>query len=463
MSRLPQWRPTQTAFLKLVIALIFILASIYSSRAQDVAPTDAEEVVPNEVAVEAAPPLSEAARTAIRIIEARNPTTPTDLLTAANNLRRLAAYEEAKTYVSRASTAATSEEALAKVHADLGTVELVRLANDQAMMPEARDFVFKVFAAAKRIRTNPTNLSQVITTLGSDDEETRRVAMKKLSQAGAHAVPPLLDALRGEVSRGGAVNKVSLKRLDEAINSLGVTAEDALIAAVGAPEEYVQTIAARALGNNGTQRAKRHLIRPYFSGQKHISQNATDSLKTLGGKYPKDAVASATYLHGLAKRHLNGEPPIRPDGDGTLEMWTWSAEKKNVVAHRMTTDEAAAVTAARFARDAYELSPSNANQRLLLLTQLQADRVLGGRDNALPQGPGTGHDFGTSRGADVVASVLSDSLNGGYHPAASGAAELLGDLTAQGAVKQFLYAARSSVAVARPSRSLFRGASNDEN
>lgn len=430
MSRLLKWRLTQTALMKLLVALIFVLVSCYATRAQEV-DASAEEVALDDIALddvallEAAEPeyRSEAIGPALRSIEGRNPQSPTELMNAVNILRRLGGIEEAKGYLARAITGAANDEALAQIHADIGTVELVRLANDKSMMPEAREFVFQVFAAAKKVRRDPARLTKVISQLGSEDEETVRVAIKQLSDTGAHSVPALIRAF--QILPYG----VSVNELDRAMRGLGRSAEDALIAAAGAPNPNIQAVAVRALATTGSKRARNHLIRPSFSPQPEIARRAARSLRVLGSNPPPSVAQSASYLNRLAQQHLDGNPPIRAEYDGTLELWTWSAEQQNVIVHRLTSDEAAAVTAARFARDAYELSPTYENQQLLLISQLQADQMLGGMDNELSKAAGTGYDFGKSRGVDAVTNALASSLDKRYDAAAIGACELIGDLS----------------------------------
>ncbi len=423
MSHNPRWRMKGSVIAKLVIALVFVLVSCYVTRAQEIEAA-ADEASSAQTVEDTSPPLSEAAQTAIQVLEARNPQTATELVTAANVLRQAGAYDDAKAYLAKAADVATTDEQLAKVHSDLGTVSLIRISNDTSMTPEGRDFVFKVFGAAKRVRRDSQRLQQVIERLASDDEETQRVAIQELSRAGAYAVPALLDAFRNPPA------DVDTTKLSLAINSLGQSAEDALIACIGAPDTFIQLVAIRALQSAGTKRARNHLVRPSYSSEESIQKSARQSLLALGTKPPASSAEAARYLQRLTTAHLNGKPPVRPEYDNTLEMWTWNAEKSNVVPHRLTAEEAAAVTAARFARDAFELAPSQQTQQELLISQLQSDRMLGGWDNELPQGPGTATDFGMSRGPQALASALMHCLDKGYAASASGAAELLGNLMA---------------------------------
>ena len=134
----------------------------------------------------------------------------------------------------------------------------------------------------------------------------------------------------------------------------------------------------------------------------------------------------------MALRHLEGEPPFPADSDGMVEMWTWNAELRNVVHNRLTKQEASAIAAARLARDAYELSPTLENTRLLLVSRLQVDQLLGGSDELLPRGIGSAYEFGTKISTSSACNALSYCMDHGHDAAAIGAAELIGDVCGGG-------------------------------
>ena len=138
MSRLPKWRLTETAVMRLLIALIFVLVSCYVTRAQEPAATDTAEQ-----ALEApVQPQSESVRAALRVLESQDPQTPAELLNAVDILRKLGATEEARTYLNRVTGQELDIAALSKIHEELGTIQLIPLANDTSLMPEARELVF---------------------------------------------------------------------------------------------------------------------------------------------------------------------------------------------------------------------------------------------------------------------------------------------------------------------------------
>ena len=411
---LPKWRLTQTGLIRLLFAIALVLASCYFARAQESSDAAQDDFT-------AAAQLSPTVEAALDAINRRDPQTPSELMDAVRILAGLDAADAARPFLQQVTDQELNDPALAQIHADLGTPALVRLANDKSL-PEARELVHQIFAAARRIKRDPVQLQKAIAQLGSEDEAIRGEALVQLSQAGSHAVPAIIEALRTP-PKG-----VTFDRMQAVLARVGDNGEDALIAALGSPDSFVQSIAAQALARVGSNRSAVHLIRPYFVGRDGAQQTASYALRELGAKYPSSVGESAAFLAKQATRHLEGAPPFAADFDGMLDMWTWSAEKKNVVPHRLTAREAAAISAARMARDAYELSPSTENTRLLLVSQLQADQLLNGLDELLPKGIGTAYDFGTTHGVASVCSALGYSLDKGYDPAAVGAAELVGDL-----------------------------------
>ncbi len=437
MLNLPKWRLTATAAWKLLFAIIFVLVSSYFAKAQPPIPTpaDAIDVPADELAdqdveevVEAPVVRSEATQAALDAINSRNPELAIDLVNAAVIMQRLGAFPEAESFLDQAIATDMTPEETSELYRKVGTAALVRLATEKALTPKAGDFVRGVFETTEQHLRSPARVAKQIALLGSSDDETRRAAMAELDRIGSHAVPSLLTAMRRPPAG------TNFKQLEAALIRLGDDAEAPLIAALGGPDTFAQTVAARVLGVVGGDHARRALIRPFFVGKDNVQPAAAAALKRLGGGLPSTVEASANYLSNEAQRHFKGEPPRQPEFDGTLEMWTWSAEQKNVVANRLTVREASAVAAARAMRDAYELSPSQANTELLLISRLQVDQLLNGVDELLPRGAGSGFEFGASSGVDTVCNVLNACLDGKHKnrldPAAMGAAELLGQLNA---------------------------------
>ena len=421
---LPKWKMTPTAFFKIFLAIGLVFAYAYNNRVngQELS-LDTEEVT-EDVEVVEEPFSSDAVIAVLDSINASDPQTPAEWLKAVGTLRRMGAYTDAKSFLDKAMSAEMDQAAKVELHQAIGTAELVSLSVD-TNLPEAREFVFSVFKAVKAEKRDTEKLLQHIAKLADEDEEVRGVAMRNLADAGSYAVPALVTALRLPQSN------VTLTEIEKAIARLGADAEEPLIALLGSPDPTLQTVAARVLGGMNSKRAPLHLIRPYFVGQGGAQQAAAAAMRRANS-YPSSVAGSADLLARRAKFHLEGTPPVRADVDGNVEMWTWSAEKNNVIPNILGAKEAGAVAAARFARDAYELSPTAANTLLLLVSRLEVDQLLGGLDEKLPKGVGTAYQFGTAQGIGSVCHALSYSLKNNHDAAAIGAMELMGDLCQSG-------------------------------
>lgn len=417
MRKLKTWRLTPAAAWRLLFAIALVLVSCYVSRAQT------PEVDSDETVELLAPPVrSEALIAALQAIEGRDPQSPEERIRAALVLQPLDAIAEARSYLEPVFSAELDQQTAVSLHRNIGPGSLIRLASDARLNPEAQELVQKIFAATNQWLESPERHKQLIAQLGSPDAEQRRVAMVELQRAGSAAVPSLLAALRTPP------RSVTGEQVFTALVNIGEKAEQPLLAALAGPEPFLQSAAIQAMGRIGLTGSRLSLIRPLYTGQPAVQRQASQALSMLGGSFPESAEASAETLGQIARRHLKGEPPVSPEFDGTLRMWTWDAATKNVVSHRMTDYEAAAVAAARVARDAYELNANPETEKLLLACLLQVDQLLGGVDNLLSREAGSAFRFGSGMSSTAVADVLAFANDHQLDGAAVGACELLGDL-----------------------------------
>ena len=94
---------------------------------------------------------------------------------------------------------------------------------------------------------------------------------------------------------------------------------------------------------------------------------------------------------------------------------------------------ASLAASARLARELYQLDPSHAAHRRLYLTALlQAAKFRLGLDKPLPTGPGTAFAVAARESADVLDDLLADAMAKGYIPAATAAAQILGEIGSAG-------------------------------
>ena len=426
MSPFSKWRMTPRALFRILLALCLALAYAYTSRAQGIDTPESELASEGEL-VEG--PSSEAIAATLASINAREPKDAIDWINAVLVLRRMGAYPEAQPFLNQAINANLDQRAKVDLHREIGTAELVRLSTDQAL-PEAREFVFSVFHAVRTARRDPAKLAQAVGELASDSEATLGAATRQLVSAGSYAVPAIVRALQG-----GGSQALDVAAIRTVLRRIGLDAEEPLLALLGAPDPVLQGFASHMLGPLGSKRASLHLMRPYFVGAADAQRGASNHYQRVGS-HPPSVTAAANALLQRAEFHLQGNPPVRPDADGNVEIWTWDAEAYNVVPNVLSATSAGAVVAARFARDAYELQPSDKSARLLLVTRLQVDQSLGGLDELLPKGVGTAHQLGVEQGPARVRSALEYSLKHDHPAAAQGACEVMAQLC-RGAVNSW--------------------------
>lgn len=418
MRKLKTWRLTPAAAWRLLFAIALVLVSCYVSRAQtpDMESTDEADLPVPAVR-------SEALVAALQAIERRDPQSAEERIRAALVLQSLDAIPEARGYLEPVFAAELDQQTAVSLYRSIGPGSLVRLSSDSRLNPEASELVQKIFSATNQWLESPERHAQLISQLGNSVAEQRRVALAELQRAGASAVPALLDALRSPP------RTVGREQVFAALVNIGEKAEQPLLAALAGPDEFLQSTAIQALGQIGLKSSRLSLIRPLYVAPPAVQIHASQALSMLGGSFPTSAEAAAEVLGQIAIRHLKGEPPVSPEFDGTLQMWTWDAATKNVVRHRMTEREAAAVAAARMARDAYELNTNPDTEKHLLCCLLQVDQLLGGVDNLLSREDGSAYKFGSSLPSMAVAEVLGFATEHKLDAAAIGACELLGDVT----------------------------------
>ena len=418
MPRLPKWRMTQTAFLRFLMAIVIVAVYAYMSRAQEPAADQLTEdvFVSEESDVVASSP--QAIQAILNSINGRNPETPADFMHAVITLRRMGAYSDAQSFLDKAVAANMDRAGMVELHKNIGTAELVKLSVD-TNLPEARELVFSIFNAVKLAKRNRETLLSQVGRLSSPDEEAQRVAMAELAEAGSHAVPALVENVLSKDS------KVTHDQINAAIFRIGEAAEEPLLALLGSPNPTLQAMAANGLARIGTDRTHLPLIRPYFNGDAATRAAATAAFRA-SKVAPSSPQQSATVLNRLATSYLNGKPPRRANFEGNIEMWTWSTEENNVVPYTLGVPQASAVAAARSARDAYELDPTNENGLLLLVSRLHVDQLLGGVDEPLTRGAGSAFQLGQQQIASPW-SALDYALDNELDAAAIGALEVLSE------------------------------------
>jgi CheY-like chemotaxis protein len=166
------------------------------------------------------------------------------------------------------------------------------------------------------------------------------------------------------------------------------------------------------------------MVSPASSPQLRVA--AASALNKISDRAPT-ADEAVRQLEAAAQDALKRSRDEGPDG--TQRLWHWNAKRQQSMPIDYDRTGASLAEAVRLARVLHELDPKSApRRRLYLTTLLQAAKFRSGLDKPLPAGPGTARAVAEHYGADAVGEVLANALLNGYVPAATAAAEILGDI-----------------------------------
>jgi len=130
----------------------------------------------------------------IELLRGSNPTTPEQLVAAAQTALQFGRPDKAKAYLTKLLEAKPSDEALAPVAARYGDL-ILQLALTPELQPEGKQAADMLLAAAQRLTQSSERIEAAIKELSSPDNRIQQDAVEKLAQAGTAIVNPMLHAL----------------------------------------------------------------------------------------------------------------------------------------------------------------------------------------------------------------------------------------------------------------------------
>jgi len=356
----------------------------------------------------------------IELLRAGNPTTPEQLIAAAQGALQYGRPDESKRYLAKLLADKPADEALALLTARYSDL-LFQLTRTKELQPEGRAVADLIFAAAQRITQDAERVAAAIAQLSDPRPGARQDALAKLAAAGTQVVNPMLHAL------ADAGREAEHANMRGALVQLGGTTELPLVAALDTTNQQLKTQIVAILGRMGATHAALHLIRPSLdpSAAAELRQLAAAALQRISGAAPNLQEAEKT-LHREIDRLMHGDVPYERDPDDRVRLWSWDEAKQQVAAATVPRRDAGALLAARLASDLYALQPGDATaQRLMLLTNLEWSKIVSGLDRPLPIGAGTTAAMAIQAGPQMISQVLADALRQGRVPAAIAAAEVL--------------------------------------
>src|SRR5262245_3417819 len=328
---------------------------------------------------EAAPPPPDTL--AIKLLRDTNPTTPAELLRAADAALALERPDESKRYLAKLVAAQPADDVLAGLASKYGDF-LLRLIRIKELQPEGMQVSEKISQAAQRVAQNAERMQQIITRLSAGEQRDRQAALEQLRTVGTSAVMPLLAVLTD------AGREPEHRNIRAALVHLGSTVELPLIAALDAPSDELKAQVIAVLGRMESKRATRHLVRlasdPQVPAQ--VRDVAAAALTRIMGATP-DLYEARRYLSHEVERFMHGELPDRPDLNGLIEVWSWDESKGEATARKLPARDAGLHLAARLTKDLAAVSPGdNHAQRQMVLANLELAKTLGGLDQPVVVG-----------------------------------------------------------------------------
>ncbi len=210
---------------------------------------------------------------------------------------------------------------------------------------------------------------------------------------------------------------------------LGSGAVPPLVAVLESSDAALKTQVVEVLGAMQAKDAVASLLIPLVSPDStpQLRAMTAAAIARISGRAPDTGEALALLEHA-AQRELALSRNERGDGPPTVVVWHWDDQQKQSVPALYNETAAHLASAVRLAAHLYELDPESAERRRLYVTALlQAAKLAGGLDNPLATGEGTPYAQAAAFGPRVIENVLAGAMAEGYTPAATAAAQILGD------------------------------------
>lgn len=284
---------------------------------------------------------------------ARDPRTPVELWEAADYLVRTGQAAKAVPYLDRFLKAEPDDATMIAVRDRFGIGSFLRLDAEPATKPFARPLADRLAAAARRYASRPGEIDRLIRELLLSPAE-RGFALRRLWEAGPHAVPPMLAALRQPGLSAG-----DRALILGAMGRLQASAVAPLAAALDSPEPAVASAAATALGALGRRSAVPFLTFPAASpsAEPAVRSSARAAIESLTGA-PLDPAPGASVRTladaAWAYHRADSETPNEP-----VVLWTWDASRNAPTSREVVPADWRTALGLYFADRALRLDPKD--------------------------------------------------------------------------------------------------------
>lgn len=371
-------------------------------------------------------------RAAIDALMAAQPTTPSELVRAADTIYRLGDPALAKTLVQRVAAMNLPRQDLSALVDEFGSPLFVRMGTREDWSPEGRDFAQAVLTAFGEEHSDPANLQRWIAELSDPTDETRFRALNALRNSRGAAVAPMVKVL-ADASRSGEHEAV--------LGAMVHFKDDArwpLVAILSSDDPQLVAASLRALGHAGSRNQLVYLLSHYTSDESDpaVRKAAGQALMQLLGATP-DKETAAALLASEAALFFEQQKPLSREMEGQTPYWEYDDATGKVKETWIGRNDAYRRLAARFAREAYSVLPEHPGLELLhLTTSLEDAAYRNGLDNPLPMDAETPAGQAAEHGVEMLTDVAMFAMAEGRPAAATAAVRILGQI---GSPEKLLY------------------------
>ncbi|MBC7855096.1 MAG: hypothetical protein IAF94_16825, partial [Pirellulaceae bacterium] len=359
----------------------------------------------------------------LRHLRESNPTTPEQLMVAAEITLKVESFAECKAFLKKFLEAKPDDATMAGIASRRGSEILLRLSRHKEVQPEGKQVAMAVLTAADKAVKDPARIDRLIVELGNPDAGKREIAANDLAQAGVYAVVPLITAL------GDPARAKDLPAIQNELVRLKVVSEGPLLAALDSADEGQRVNAISTLGYLDSKKAVPHLVRSAVDpkGSAAIQKAAKQALLRLVSTVPTAADAEK-YLHRRLIAFLAAADVLSQDLGDVVDIWKWDAGQKMPVPLMLPKSDANLLLAARLAEDLHAIASKDQYLRLRVMTRLELEKIVGGLDKPLPRGAGSAFELASQAGEDTMNEVLGEAVKQNRLAAAIAACEVLGEI-----------------------------------
>ena len=310
---------------------------------------------------------------------ARPPQTPAETWERIDYLIRVGQPAQAAPFLRQFAAANPDDTTMIALRDEYGQSSFFRLLDAPETRPFAAPLLDRLSQAGRRFATQPDRLRSAIASLSKSREE-RSYGVERLREAGAYAVPALIQAL-GQPSPSPDERAA----LIDGLGALGTSAVPPLVATLDAPDGAAVSAAAQALGAIGDRESVPPLTYVAARANAPAGDAARRAIARItGSPFQVQRESPVRVLSDAARRSFLAAPK-EPEGPAT--DWAWDDAAKAPAPRQTTRAEARSAAALKLARQALAIAPADRRaQTALLETALERDPS-GATPEALAAGP----------------------------------------------------------------------------